>query len=710
MSFEDRFSGRAVDALPAGVHHAGRWIVREADAAQINRISAHSPEALMPGPTGEWEVVEAGTEKPNIGQFFPDALPSDQDAEALRQLRESLRGASDDGWLAWGELNPLARGLDETVGPHPFEGRIEDGLPHLEAVCLRPRTHIRLEVERELVHRARRIARDASQWLAAHTEDWHRRTLTGVQPGRIRAEVREEDWDLYENRVAARLVDNLIVWLRRRHAEVRRITYDLLMRIEELEDTAHGGSRHRAKRIYDLWGEAWEAGCQEVAVGTLRRLERLLYKVLALQDSRLYRHVPTKAQVPRTLWMTNLLNTDDHYRGVASLWRHWSRLPARGTLSARMHYRRQQDTHESFDAWCMLLVIRACSQLKLVPANDDEWQMPLAKGCSVRMEKSLRVEWEASGAVSLGTTTDGGGTLCRFVPLLHSLESAKTARALAQRVAPLVDAVADQPHWTVVLHLAGPGDAPYKALATIGNPPQQGAVGAIDFIRVSPYALDCVERVARAVRWATLAPRLLDYPPSVSVLPDESVGRELRLECRNLEWTMNALPGDYRRAQRVISDRLDRARAQRESLQGQLDSARRERRDARQLLKDVDAAGRTVREWDAFKQDVDNAMAVLCELRACPGCGQNAELRELDERCFTARCESCQAVWGLHALPGGQGRVPVFDRDDGGAAAKPYEIDHLAGCDVLAVPSERGHHLVPRLDPVDPELKRLLER
>ena len=714
MSFEDRFSGNTVRALPAGIHHAGRWIVKDASGMRVNRVPACSGDALMPGPTGEWEVAKPGSVAEAGGRFFSDALPHDQDAEALRQLGQLLRDPSDDSWLAWSDINPLAPGLDEAVRLHRFEDRIEEELQHLEAVCRKPRTHIRHEVERELVGRARRIARDAPQWLAGHTEDWHRRTLTGIQPRHIRAEIREERWDLYENRIAVRLVDNLVVWLRRRHAEVRRIKDDILTRVKELDDTARGGSRHRARRIYSLWG-AWDTGWQEVAERTLRRIERLLYKVLALQDSSLYKQVSQQAQVPRTLRMTNLLNTDDHYRGVARLWRHWSRLPTRGTLSARMHYQQQQDMHESYDAWCMLLVVRACAQLRLNPATDDDWESSLAKGRSIQLEKSLCIVREESGAIAIRSAQRHGRVLCRFVPLLHSLELAGTEPTLAQRIAPVVQAVAEECHWTVILHLSKGGTAPYDAISTIGNPPEQDTRGAIDFIRVSPFALDCVERVARAIRWATLTPRMLAYPPTVPVLPDETFGRALRLEKRDGQWAMAGLSRDHWRAQTELEQRLEAAQAECKDLRKQRDDAQQKQdwRKAQRLLESVRATENAVDEWRTFKQGVDAAIAKLRELRTCPRCGAQAEFHERANSYFTAKCESdsCQAHWELRALPDGKGRVPAFDPD--GPRAAPYEIDGLVGCDILSVPSESEDgcgFLPPRAEPLARWIAELLER
>ena len=638
----------------------------------------------MPGPTGDWEFVAPSESTSTRGCFFAEPLPDDQDADAFRQLGQLLRDKADGGWIEWSCTNPLAPGLDEAVRSHPFEAKIERELEHLEAVCRKPRTHIRLQTERELVGRARRIARDAPQWLAAHTEDWHHRTLTGVQPRRIRAEVREERWDLYENRVTARLVDNLTVWLQRRIAEVRRIRDDILARMEAFGGSAPKGSRHRAERIYRLWGEAWSASdAQDVARSTLARLDILLYKVLGLLDSPLYRHVPKRAQVSRTLKMTNLLSTDDHYRGVARLWHEWSLLPTRGSYSIVEHYQQQQDLHDSYDAWCLLLVVRACEQLKLQPAHDEAFQVPLRKGCTVPLDRNLRIEWEPAGCIAI---TRSGNTLVRFVPLIHSLERARTAEVSAQRVKPLVEAVAKTVHWTVVLHPAKSGSAPFDEIATIGNPPRQGTDGAIDFIRVSPFSLDSVERVARAIRWATFSPQMLAYPPRVLMPPDAGLRGPWLARKDNTSCAMTNSPPHG--TQQYIERGLYCARARREEEKRIRVESKQSRRPSKKALADLRKAEEEERDWHAFKQDFEAATACINELKSCPRCGEQADFEVRDESCFSARClsPSCKARWELRPHP--EGRIPVFipDIEIASAQVQPALIDEQLGCDVLALP------------------------
>lgn len=89
--------------------------------------------------------------------------------------------------------------------------------------------------------------------------------------------------------------------------------------------------------------------------------------------------------------------------------------------------------------------------------------------------------------------------------------------------APLVEAVTDAVHWTVILHPAVPGTPPHDALAGTSNPPFPGTLGAIDFIRVTPFSLDSVKRVSRAIRWMVLAPRMTPARPApAATAPPES--------------------------------------------------------------------------------------------------------------------------------------------------------------------------------------------
>lgn len=704
MKLRDRVSGTLRE--PSGPVLLGQWLVESGDnlGCSLNGSVVEDGDVLVPDPMGRWTLADDSASAK--GRFFPDAMLEDQDAEALLQIGSLLRESpkAEAGWQEWCMTSPLAPGLDKAVKENPLEDKIEDELHHLEEVCRKPRTHIRLETERTLVARARRIDPRAPAWLAAHTEDWEHRRIVGIQPSRILAHVREEDWNLYENRVAARLVDHLATWLRRRIGEVRRVLNDIFVRLAEYQVSAEG-SRHRMRRIFDLWGEAWEASHgKDAAERTLRRLERLLYRILGLMHSPLYRNVPREAQVPRSLRSTNLMVNDTNYRGVGRLWHCWSKL-APGAMSPAQLYRRHQAVQRAFGAWCMLVLVRASQQLGL-DAVDEDLEVPIRPGCCVRLASGHRIEWMMDGTVGIADHTN---TVVRFVPLAHPIELAPEREALAARVAPLVESAAGNAGWTVVLHPAVPGTPRHVPLSSVGDPPAPSTSGTIDFVRVSPFSLESVERVARAVRWATLAPRMLAYPPAVRTPPKEirdAIGPWLQ-QRGSTTWNIVRPLRQEERARLALERQVAAARANRDDLAAQRQAAddelRRVRgdrrgmaelnRQKRELLAPLQEAEDLVRRLEEFGEDLARAERDLAGIMVCPVCHASAEFTPRAEGCFVTRCraDGCETTWELRGDPPTGERIPVLL--PGGVratkwprAAAPQWVDEVLGCDVLAIP------------------------
>jgi hypothetical protein len=711
MKLRDRVSGGVVDRPPNAILF-GQWVAEgDADSRSLdlNGFPLEDRDALVPDPMGRWIIGCPGDKPQANGQFYSNPLPDEQDIEAVLQLGGWLMEmpAAQNGWLEWYEKSPLAPGLEEAVKPHPLEDSIEEELHHLEQVCLKPRTHIRLETERVLVSRVRRVDPKAPMWLAAHTEDWEHRKISGVQPHRILAQVREEEWNIYENRVAVRLVDNLATWLRRRMSAVHRVLKDIFARLSDYQ-VSTAGTWHRLRRISALWGEAWKADQgKEIAERTIKRLDRLLHRVLQLMDSPLYRSVPKGAQVPLSLKMTNLLSNDDNYRGVANLWHEWFRLAAPKKVSPRQLHRRYQDLRHGLDAWCMLVLVRACSQLGIDPI-DEHMEAPIAPGAlPIRLSSMHDLQWDSDGTMRI---MDGDQTCVRFVPLVHSLERTESAEAIERRITSIMDSAAANKTWTVILHLAMPGPAPYIQLAGVWDPPFPGTPGAVDFVRVSPFVLDSVERVARAVRWATLVPRMLAYPPVVVTPPPELIsGVSPWLQKRDeSRWVLvrSARPQELVRLD--LESKLTEARADRDrlalqreqiddNLQHALRDDRRQRRaleqQRQQLLKPLQKAENRVSRILEFKESFETGDRNLQELMRCPICREPGRFVDRNEDCFWVQCtrDSCESSLELRTNRESCQRVPILL--PGGIKpeswlhkTQPQWVDDILGCDVLAVP------------------------
>jgi hypothetical protein len=603
-----------------------------------------------------------------------------------------------EGWLGWSSTSPLAPGLERMGDAHPLEERIEKELKHLAEVCRRPRTHIRIEVERELLSRVRRIDRRAPEWLAAHTEDWQHRKVTGIHPRRVLAQVREEQFDLYENRVAVRLVDHLVRWLRGRIREVRRVLEGMFQRMERIKAGTRG-NRHRVGRIFNLWGEAWkDETWKDILEERLQRLEGLLFRLLALMDSVLYREIHRRAEVPDALKTTNLLSNDDHYRGVARLWMDWYTLGARQSPSIRDLYRIHQETVGGFDAWCMLLLVRAFKQLRIEPPEED-WEKAIKPGAILPIDGDVHLAWMKDGTFEVRLC---GECALRIVPLVHPIERMETA-SVAAVVQDLVSSASHQHAWTLILHPAA-HEAETLSLRSAGNPPRFGLDGAVDFIGVSPFSLDSVERLARSLRWVLLSRRLASYPPRISQIPhcladrvngwfdpkERIVLREpTSTEVRQLDLdrTLEQARGELLRL-RNRRDEIDEGREQVD--RRQLSELNQEKR---LLLPKIGEAETKLRALEDFNRQFQAALASMAAITTCPVCGSAASFQPRQGGCYRAKCPDtgCGTVWELRWDPDGRVKVPVLlpggaDDIDWSRIIDSMAVDEVLGQDVLAVP------------------------
>jgi hypothetical protein len=623
-------------------------------------------------------------------------------------------------WHDWLDIAPLVPGMSERAEMLPLETLLETHLGHLAEVCHRPRTHLRIDVERTAVSRARRFAAQAANYLAAHTEDWERPTLRAVVPKRILAVVREDQFDIYENRVAARLVDHLLAYLNRRVFEVSR----LLRVFEEVADysnAAAGGSHWRQHRIYRLWGSALDAHeGRRKAERTLRRLQHLQYTVAGLIDSLLFREVPPRATVSTTLTMTNILANDPHYRRVAELWRTWARWGQDPALRPRELFEDRQRLCAYFSTYCLLLMAHALDQIGFEPED---------RGHALRDNEDVVLRSATSSVTLLWSSTDGIVTLRRDgIQLLRVVPLASAVAMLdAEAVCAFVDEVdagvsPSPPYTTVVAYPTPPSVAAYKRLGdglahrlhALPHEVPHEACQRVGFLPVSPWDIGSVERFARLVRWTTLAPLHLAYPPQVHRPHGIDLGRAVTW-CEESDDIMRVVraPSDDERETLRVEQKVGEASERLEELRRECESVSEEIRRARRKH---DATGRrlnaTKRVLDAqitaaeqqrtgllrFVQEMGKAEALLRALLRCPTCARTADARhdfKAGPGCrFVCTCAECATTWGTVACPRCRQWIPtLLPRIHDGAMPDERQwgrVDRIFGADVLAVPCARS--------------------
>ena len=409
------------------------------------------------------------------------ALPPrvEQLGEALEGIASALATAG--GWGGWLETLPVASNLSESARLSEYERELQWLLPHLQAVCHRPRALLRSEDERTLVGRARRISTRAVAELAAHPEDWERRSLTSVVPHRILATHIEDLLDTYDNRVAARLVDHVLRGLSARLARLRE-AWAMASEVDDA-DQLQRGSHWRRERLCELWGQAWRGNVAlDQLEETLKTLTRLEAAVLGLLDSPLYRAVPRSASVAPLLLPTNVLVNDPHYRHVATLWR---RTVAEGhhrvpTPDARPQRRLVQRV--TFSRVALLVVTRALALLGWRPVAGSAPRAGIDGQSAWRRQSPSPAVTPGVLDITLSWTATMVTLIREGRPSLY-IEIADFGRPLTKRPIDLLEST----------------DRMFTRLTLVAGRVEESNAGddRASIIPISPWSLDGTERVAR---------------------------------------------------------------------------------------------------------------------------------------------------------------------------------------------------------------------
>ncbi len=709
--FIDRLLGHSSD-VQAGDMVLGRFMVEPLgdDSTFLNSIAIAQPSFCVPDLRGHWQLMEPGRER--VEGTMPRAQVLDRlDVTSILDVGKSVREVLSSGgtWLHALDVSPLVPGMSERAELQEFEKLLADRLGHLIEVCQRPRTHLRVEVERTDVTRARRLATQASSYLAAHTEDWDRPTLRAVIPKRILSLVREDQFDIYENRVAARLVDHLDTYLSRRVTEVSRLL-GVFKDAEKLGASARQGSHWRQQRLYQLWGDSLDAGeARRKAEHTLEQLKFLKYSISGLMDSVLYREVPRRASVSTTLTMTNILANDVHYRRVAEVWLAWARLGLEQSSRPDKHFEEMQELCRCFGGVALLLVIRGLDQLDIEPVDlaqaIDSHEIDV-EGQGIR----ARLSWSLTDG-TLRLAVEGAMPL-RIVPMPGSV-----AMLGDEDLANLIrdaDEASTQEEITLVLYPSPSSEAALRRMAPVhahrlnalSHEIAERGQGRAGFLPVSPWDLSSVERVARALRWVITAPRFLAYPPFIAnpPLPDIT-GNASWLEVSGAGIVVTRAPEVHEALPlpKLIADerkRLADLEIEHSDVSEQLRLAVRDRGASGLLNGRKKALNASITDLRAridslagFARALDAGIGLVKSLLSCPTCGTTVDTRRDftggHGHRFSCVCPDCSTRWGTEVCPSCKTWIPTLMPAVSSWAADDSAVgwlDRFLGADVLAAP------------------------
>jgi len=618
------------------------------------------------------------------GHRFGDELPGLEPANVLGRWPEELETdavirlaqvvGEEPTWDAHAVTPPVAQKLAERARPQPLDIEITRHLQHLQYVCHRPRLHLRVEEERLPVSRARRTPVRAVADLVSHPGDWEHRTLRSIQPSRILTHQIEDQWNLYENRVAVRLVDNLLAYLAKRLEELRKIK-EILDASRDHSDEILQTSFRRARRITELWSNTLESRTEGELNRTMQRLELAQRDLQTLLDAPLYQHVPRRQAVGLSLKPTNILISDPHYRKVAALWRAWVEFGHKRQETHQQRVDRRQREAVAWNRFVLHLVIRAFTSLGWTAARNGsaEWKLT-HDGWS-----SVAVSVDKHGVVSLRA-----GSTLQLLPLCATFTGVN-GQVLASQLEAW-DALESE---LVAVHVGAPADLTDADRAT-GWSFHRRAV----MFGCSPWGIDSEERMARLINGWLNRTAIHPYPATIGIRALPNLPRD---------WDWLHYEGTYLVAFRAPDDREVGAARTWASKQAEgLNAKAEQAKLARQV---VEVAPREA--VATFQRFIGEAGSALAGLELCPVCEVKGLIdprpgRKADGSDVTwwAICSGCGSEWGQRPCTrcGERYRALVaqsgIDISSAAGAMSPRDWpDKVFGRDLWAQPCSAG---VPR--------------
>jgi hypothetical protein len=267
------------------------------------------------------------------------------------------------------EIIPMLRNFDKRLEINEYDNFIQENLFHLEEICRQPAYHLSREETKVNISRAKRITVRSIDHLAAHSEDWARRRIRGVEPKKILSETIEYDLQIYENKVTAKLIDQLLKYCSDRILNDIEVVEDFKTKIDIILDDISSleidnGSFWYKKRNRDY---SKISSLLETINKSMKQLNILKEYILNIQN-RLFALLTTDVYIANKnnilsrniINRTNLFDNHQHYRYVKII---WNKSFLVKSLNCQEIKHNNQVIIEAFIDFSIVLIIRSLLQL-----------------------------------------------------------------------------------------------------------------------------------------------------------------------------------------------------------------------------------------------------------------------------------------------------------------------------------------------------------
>ncbi|MBA6357891.1 MULTISPECIES: hypothetical protein [unclassified Colwellia] len=277
----------------------------------------------------------------------------------------------------------------EFIAPTDLDQAIMSGFSNgvFQTINQRPRMSMRYDVEIMATSRVKRYASNYQAHLVAHSECWQQRTFTGIIPKKLKGQVSEDEIVIYENKVYARLIDNLLRYLASAQARIQQIL-DVIAEFGELD--AQNNIHHYITQITKDWGRAYEAAdVRELAQKSKEQMDivqQYRAKLIHMKNGVLYRSIPQNLQVGIALKPTNILAHDDNYRRLAAIWRTWSKVSSKNRFTPQQMLAMKQQRQLDYTHYVSTIIKQIFADMGW-ETNTDMTSIDIHSNLSIRFDR-----------------------------------------------------------------------------------------------------------------------------------------------------------------------------------------------------------------------------------------------------------------------------------------------------------------------------------
>lgn len=241
-------------------------------------------------------------------------------------------------WLGQGRANidELIQGIDngkinllQILDPltgfdnESFLEDIKNTIPFALNICTTPRKHLRVEDEILDVELVKRISPASLQHLSSHSEHWKARTITGLIPSRMLAQVYEDDINIYENIFFKKAIEKIMLYVSEKDTEVKKALAQKNSLIDweqygnMLSDYKRGEMLKKLLPEYDFDEEDFRREQFKELIASLENLEKILSSIISTS---FYQCINRFKSIQLPIQPTNIIKMDNRYNELFKLW------------------------------------------------------------------------------------------------------------------------------------------------------------------------------------------------------------------------------------------------------------------------------------------------------------------------------------------------------------------------------------------------------